>query len=552
MAASPLDDLATTLEIPQEYLLRYGRDKAKVDLAFLEGVEDDVTAGKRARGKLVLVSAITPTPAGEGKTTTSIGLADALRRLGKNAVLALREPSMGPVFGMKGGATGGGRAILEPEVDINLHFTGDFAAIAEANNLLAAAADNAVHFGTTDLDPRTISIRRAIDMNDRALRSIVVGLGGRTGGVPRESGFDITAASPVMAAFCLAGNLEDLRTRLGRIVVGYSSQGEEVSADTLGVTGAMVAILKDAFAPNLVRSAEGTPAFVHGGPFANIAHGCNSVVATRAAMNLGEIAITEAGFGADLGAEKFFDIVARTAGLSPDLTVVVATVRALKMHGGVSLEALDEPNVDALRAGIGNLKRHVQNLQEVFSTRVVVAINEFPSDTPEEVAAIGEEMAQFGVPVAPSRHFMEGGKGGVALARLVLNALEEEAAPCTFAYESEMSIEAKALAVVQRVYHGASVSFSAQARKQLRTLEEHGWGSGSICIAKTQYSFSTDPKALGAPEGFDVPIREVRLSAGAGFVVLIAGAIMTMPGLPRRPSACDIDVSPSGEVTGMH
>lgn len=552
MAASPLEDVVRSLDIPTEYVLRYGRDKAKIDSGYLQAINNDVIAGKRQRGKLVLVTAITPTLAGEGKTTTSIGLADALRHLGKNAVLALREPSMGPVFGIKGGATGGGRAILEPHVDINLHFTGDFAAIAEANNLLAAAADNAVHFGTVDLDPRTISIRRAIDMNDRALRSIVLGLGGRTGGVPRESGFDITAASPVMAAFCLACSLEDLRERCGRIVVGYSAQGEEVSADTLGVTGAMVAILKDAFSPNLVRSAEGTPAFVHGGPFANIAHGCNSAVATAAAMNLGEIAITEAGFGADLGAEKFFDIVARTSGFSPDCTVMVATVRALKMHAGVNLDALDEPNVDAVRAGIVNLKRHVRNLQEVFSTRVIVAINEFPTDTDAEVAAVEEEMAKLGVPATRSRHFVEGGKGGVALARLVLEVLGEESEPCTFAYEDAMSIEAKALAVVQRVYGGASVSFSAQARRQLRTLEAHGWGSAPICIAKTQYSFSTDPQALGAPEGFDVPIGEVRLSSGAGFVVLIAGAMMTMPGLPRRPSACDIDVSPSGEVTGMH
>nr|WP_240611257.1 formate--tetrahydrofolate ligase [Actinobaculum sp. 313] len=476
--------------------------------------------------------------------------------MGRRPVLALREPSMGPVFGIKGGATGGGKAQLTPAQDINLHFTGDFAAIAEANNLLAAMVDNALHFTTVDLDPRSVSIRRTVDVNDRALREIVVGLGGRTGGVPRESGFDITAASQIMATFCMASSLADLRDRLARIVVGRSSQGEPVTVDDLEATGALTAVLRDALAPNLVQTLEGTPAVVHGGPFANIAHGCNSVIATRAALALGDIAITEAGFGADLGAEKFFDLVSRQTGLTPALTVVVATVRALKYHGGVELAALEGENVEAVRAGVANLRQHVRNLQEVYGQHVVVALNQFAADTPAEIEEVRAAMARLGIEVALSCHYAEGSAGAQPLARAVIAALEEAGAARSekprLCYKDELPLAEKALAVVQRVYHGATVTFTAAARRELLRLEGEGRGHLPVCIAKTQYSFSTDPAALGAPEGFDVPIREVRLSAGAGFVVLISGSVMTMPGLPRRPSACDITVDDGGRIHGMH
>ena len=550
-------DVAAALGVPDEHVLVYGHGKAKIDLDYLRGLPE-------RDSRIVLVTAVSPTPAGEGKTTTSIGLADGLSRIGRRPVLALREPSMGPVFGIKGGAVGGGKAQVTPGDEINLHFTGDFAAIAEANNLLAAMVDNALHFGTHDIDPRSVAIRRSIDINDRALRSIVAGLGGRTGGVTRETGFDITAASQVMATFCMADSLADLGERLGRIVVGTSSAGEPVTAADLGAVGAMTAVLRDALAPNLVQTLEGTPAFVHGGPFANIAHGTNSVIATRAAAKLGDIVVAEAGFGADLGAEKYIDIVARQSGLAPDLTVVVATVRALKYHGGVALADLEAEDAGAVRAGSANLVRHCENLAEVFGQNVVVAVNRFAADTSAEIAAVEEAVAPLGVPAVLTDHFARGGEGALELARTVAEELAapQASAPQTsavpqassrtrYCYPSALPLAEKARAIVTRVYRGADVRFEPAAARELARLEEAGWGSLPVCMAKTQYSFSTDAKALGAPEGFTVPIREVRLSAGAGFVVLISGSIMTMPGLPKRPSACDIEVV-DGTIRGMH
>ncbi len=539
----PITEIARELGVDQEHVLRYGRDKAKIDLPHLMGLPE-------RDSKLVLVTAISPTPAGEGKTTTSIGLADGLRRIGVRSVLALREPSMGPVFGMKGGATGGGMAQLLPADEINLHFTGDFAAIAEANNLLAAVVDNALHFNTAQIDPRSICIRRAVDVNDRALRDVVVGLGGRTGGLTRESGFDITAASQIMATFCMAASLSDLQARLGRIMVGADFSGQCVCVDDLGISGALTAVLRDALAPNLVQTLEGTPAFVHGGPFANIAHGCNSVLATRAALKLGDVVVTEAGFGADLGAEKFIDIVTRDSGLEPDLSVVVATVRALKFHGGVPVGDLEREDTAAVRAGLPNLERHVRTLQEVFGQRVVVAINRFAADTEGEIGAIEEAMEARGVAVVLSNHFAHGGAGATDLAHAVMGALANPSRT-RYCYDESMSLAEKAEQVVRRVYWGGGVAFTAAARRELSRLEEQGWGNLPVCIAKTPYSFSTDPKVLGAPAGFEVPIREVRLSAGAGFVVLISGTIMTMPGLPQRPSACDISITPDGVIHGM-
>jgi len=557
IAVRPMRDVAAALGVPDEHVLVYGHGKAKIDLDYLRGLPE-------RDSRIVLVTAVSPTPAGEGKTTTSIGLADGLSRIGRRPVLALREPSMGPVFGIKGGAVGGGKAQVTPGDEINLHFTGDFAAIAEANNLLAAMVDNALHFGTHDIDPRSVAIRRSIDINDRALRSIVAGLGGRTGGVTRETGFDITAASQVMATFCMADSLADLGERLGRIVVGTSSAGEPVTAADLGAVGAMTAVLRDALAPNLVQTLEGTPAFVHGGPFANIAHGTNSVIATRAAAKLGDIVVTEAGFGADLGAEKYIDIVARQSGLAPDLTVVVATVRALKYHGGVALADLEAEDAGAVRAGSANLVRHCENLAGVFGQNVVVAVNRFAADTSAEIAAVEEAVAPLGVPAVLTDHFARGGEGALELARTVAEELAapQASAPQTsavpqassrtrYCYPSALPLAEKARAIVTRVYRGADVRFEPAAARELARLEEAGWGSLPVCMAKTQYSFSTDAKALGAPEGFTVPIREVRLSAGAGFVVLISGSIMTMPGLPKRPSACDIEVV-DGTIRGMH
>ena len=557
IAVRPMRDVAAALGVPDEHVLVYGHGKAKIDLDYLRGLPE-------RDSRIVLVTAVSPTPAGEGKTTTSIGLADGLSRIGRRPVLALREPSMGPVFGIKGGAVGGGKAQVTPGDEINLHFTGDFAAIAEANNLLAAMVDNALHFGTHDIDPRSVAIRRSIDINDRALRSIVAGLGGRTGGVTRETGFDITAASQVMATFCMADSLADLGERLGRIVVGTSSAGEPVTAADLGAVGAMTAVLRDALAPNLVQTLEGTPAFVHGGPFANIAHGTNSVIATRAAAKLGDIVVTEAGFGADLGAEKYIDIVARQSGLAPDLTVVVATVRALKYHGGVALADLEAEDAGAVRAGSANLVRHCENLAGVFGQNVVVAVNRFAADTSAEIAAIEEAVAPLGVPAVLTDHFARGGEGALELARTVAeelaapqasvpqtSAVPQASSRTRYCYPSALPLAEKARAIVTRVYRGADVRFEPAAARELARLEEAGWGSLPVCMAKTQYSFSTDAKALGAPEGFTVPIREVRLSAGAGFVVLISGSIMTMPGLPKRPSACDIEVV-DGAIRGMH
>lgn len=541
-ALRPISQIASDLGIPREDLRLYGEEKAKVSIAH--------SYPRKEQGKLILVTAISPTPAGEGKTTTSIGLADGLRILGKRSVLALREPSMGPIFGIKGGAVGGGRSLLHPKEDINLHFTGDFAAITAANNLLAAAIDNHLHQGNTlGINPREITFRRALDMNDRALRNIVIGLGGRTGGVPRESGFDITAASEVMATFCMADSLEDLATRLGRICVARTFAGEPVYASDLKVDGAMAAILADAFAPNLVQTYEGTPAFVHGGPFANIAHGCNSIVATQAALNYGEYVVTEAGFGADLGAEKFLDLLCRTRGWNPATTVVVATVRALKYQAGVARADLGLENVDALRKGMNNLTRHVENMRDVFGQKVVVAINQFADDTQAEINTIISAMEAIGIKAIPSRHFAEGGWGAKDLAAEVVASSESETL-AKFSYSESDSLEEKIAAVAKRVYHAGSVTYTNSARKELDRLEQEGWGSAGVCIAKTQYSFSTNPKALGAPSGHELVVREVRLSGGAGFVVALTGEIMTMPGLPKIPAAENISIR-DGRVTGI-
>ncbi|MEZ7897934.1 MAG: formate--tetrahydrofolate ligase [Flaviflexus sp.] len=540
---APISDVARQLGIPDEALFRYGHDKAKVDSRWVVGQEV-------GEARLVLVTAMSPTPAGEGKTTTSIGLADGLRKLGENAVLALREPSMGPVFGMKGGATGGGKASLHPEADINLHFTGDFAALSAANNLLVALIDNHLHHGNeSGLDPQSVTMRRALDVNDRTLRNIVTSLGGRANGVLRETGFDITAASQLMAILCLAESIKDLKERLARIVVGDSIDGEEITVGDLGFEGALVALLKDAFSPNLVQTLEGTPAFVHGGPFANIAHGCNSVIATKAALATGDIVITEAGFGADLGAEKFIDIKARQTGIKPDLSVVVATVRALKYHGGMGLDELEHENMDALREGIANLLKHVRNLQDIFGQTVLVAINQFASDRDSELEVIEQELAPLGVRVVTSSHFANGGEGARDLARAVLQELATPSAT-TFCYDDDTSLQEKALIVASKVYGAGAVTWTPAAKREILKLERRGYGNLPICMAKNQYSFAAE-KVLGAPTGHTIPIREVRLSAGAGFVVLIVGSIMTMPGLPARPSALDIDVV-DGEIVGIH
>lgn len=544
-AALPISDVADSIGIPDKALLRYGHDKAKVDRAWL-------AEQSNPNAKLVLVTAMSPTPAGEGKTTTSIGLADGLRQIGINACLALREPSMGPVFGMKGGATGGGKATIVPEAEINLHFTGDFAAIAQANNLLAALIDNHLHHGNAlNINPKTVSWRRAIDVNDRSLRDIVTGLGGPANGLVAQSGFDITAASEIMAIFCLAEDLDDLRERLGNIVFARNMDGDPVTVADLGVEGALTAVLKDALSPNLVQSLEGTAAFIHGGPFANIAHGCNSIIATRAALALGDVAVTEAGFGADLGAEKFLDLKCRKTGLAPDLAVVVATVRALKYHGGVDLKSLETENVEAVRAGMTNLFRHVENLQKIFGQKVVVAINAFATDTEAEMSAITEELAPLGVKAVPTTHFADGGAGATELAKVVMSEIEAHAGEkneAPRAYSDDLSLEDKAKTIVEKIYRG-NIAFTGPAKKRLAQLQEAGYGDLPVCIAKTQYSFATT-KLLGAPTDHTVEIREVRLSAGAGFIVLIAGAIMTMPGLSKAPAALGIDVT-DGEITGI-
>ncbi len=536
--------IAAKLGIDERYLERYGSHKAKVDYNLLR--EESHTPGK-----LVLVTAINPTPAGEGKTTTTIGLADALTSLGKKTCVALREPSLGPVFGVKGGAAGGGYAQVIPMEDINLHFTGDFHAIGAANNLLAAMLDNHIQQGNKlGIDPRRITWKRVVDMNDRQLRFVVDGLGGKANGTPREDGFDITVASEVMAVLCLARDIPDLKERLARIVVGYTYAGAPVTAGQLKAAGAMAALLKDALKPNLVQTLEGTPAFVHCGPFANIAHGCNSVMATRMAMALSDITITEAGFGADLGAEKFLDIKCRMAGIAPDAVVLVATARALKMNGGVAKTELNEENLTALEAGIPNLLQHASNLTEVFGLPVVVAINRHPTDTEAELALIKSCCEAQGIKAVLSEVWAKGGRGGVELAQEVLR-LVEQPSQLQFAYPDGASIEEAVEAVATRVYHADGVDFAPAALKQLATLKENGFGNLPVCIAKTQYSFSDDPAKLAAPRGFRIQVREVKVSAGAGFAVVLAGSVMTMPGLPKVPAAEKIDVDESGRITGL-
>ena len=544
-ALRPISDIARLAGIPADLLEQYGRHKAKVDLRWLRETA-------RPDGKLVLVTAITPTPAGEGRTTTTIGLADALRRLGKDAVIAKREPSLGPVFGVKGGACGGGYAQVVPMEEINLHFTGDIHAMTAANNLLAAMLDNHIQQGNAlNIDPRRVVLRRCMDINDRQLRSIVDGLGGKAHGVPREDGFDITVATEIMAILCLADSIADLKARLARIVVAYRYDDTPVTAADLKAQGAMTALLVDALKPNLVQTLEGTPAFIHGGPFANIAHGCNSVLATRMALKAGDYAITEAGFGADLGAEKFFDIKCRAAGLRPDAAVVVATVRALKMHGGLPKSALDTEDLAALRRGVPNLLRHISNIREVYGLPCVVAVNRFPTDTDAEIALLMERCAALGVRVCLSTVWADGGRGGTALAEEVVRLCQQGTRDFRFAYPLELSLEEKLRAVTQRVYGGRDIRLLPAAAKQLKRLEELGYGGCPVCIAKTQYSFSDDPTLLGAPEDFTITIKSAKISAGAGFVVALAGDIMTMPGLPRVPAAEKIDVDENGRISGL-
>ncbi len=542
----PIYEIAEKAGIPADYIEPYGKYKAKIDLAYLR-------ENRNKDGKLVLVTAITPTPAGEGKTTTTIGLSDGLSRIGKKVTVALREPSLGPVFGVKGGAAGGGYAQVVPMEDINLHFTGDFHAIGAANNLLAAMLDNHIHQGNAlGIDPRKITWRRCVDMNDRQLRNIVDGLGGKANGFAREDGYDITVASEIMAVFCLAESIDDLKLRLGRIIVGYTYDDRPVTAAELKAVGAMTALLKDALKPNLVQTLEGTPAFVHGGPFANIAHGCNSVIATRTALKMGEYTVTEAGFGADLGAEKFLDIKCREAGLTPDAVVVVATVRALKMHGGKPKTDLAAEDLNALEKGIPNLLRHVSNIRNVYHRPCVVAVNRFPTDTDNEINFIIEKCRALGVNTVLSTVWAEGGKGGEALAREVVRLCEQGSdEKFTFSYELEDSIVNKITAIVQKVYGGKDVAFLANAKKQIDRLEELGYGKLPVCMAKTQYSFSDDPAKLGAPEDFTVTVRNVKVSAGAGFIVALTGDIMTMPGLPKVPAAEKIDVSSDGIISGL-
>ena len=537
--------IAERAHIAPEYLEQYGRAKAKIDPALLR----DST---RERGKLILVTAINPTPAGEGKTTTTIGLADGLRRIGKDVSVALREPSLGPVFGVKGGAAGGGYAQVIPMEDINLHFTGDFHAIGAANNLLAAMLDNHIHQGNVlGIDPRSITWKRCVDMNDRQLRSVVDGLGGKMNGVPREDGFDITVASEVMAVLCLSTSLSDLRERLGRIIVGYSYSVEPVTASDLHAQGAMTALLRDAIKPNLVQTLEGTPAFVHGGPFANIAHGCNSVMATELSLRLSDYTVTEAGFGADLGAEKFLDIKCRAASLVPDAVVIVATVRALKLHGGLDRSALGEENIEALGRGIPNLLRHVSNIKNVYGLPCVVAINRFPTDTDAEIDYIISRCRELGVNTKLSTVWADGGAGGEELAREVVRLCESEQGGFEYSYGLELGIADKVRTVVRRIYGGEDIDITPAASKQIARLEELGFGGLPVCIAKTQYSFSDDPKKLGAPEDFRITVKNVRVSAGAGFIVVLTGDIMTMPGLPKSPAAERIDINENGHIVGL-
>jgi len=539
----PIFEVAKRAGIPENLLEPYGRYKAKLDARAL--------ADKPLRGKLVLVTAINPTPAGEGKTTTSVGLADALTSLGQSAMLALREPSLGPVFGVKGGAAGGGYAQVVPMEDINLHFTGDFHAIGAANNLCAAMLDNHIKQGNSlNIDPRRVVWKRCVDMNDRQLRNVVDGLGGIADGMPRQDGFDITVASEVMAVFCLASGIKDLKERLGRMVIAYTYDRKPVTVSDIHAEGAMTALLKDAIQPNLVQTLEHTPALVHGGPFANIAHGCNTVEATKTALRLADYVVTEAGFGADLGAEKFLDIKCRATGLAPSAVVLVATVRALKYNGGVAKADLNQQNVEALKEGIPNLLRHVDNIQTVYGLPVVVAINAFPTDTPEELALVEEECKKRGVNVVLSEVWAKGGKGGQALAEEVMRLCQTES-KLTFAYDVKDSLKQKITDIATKIYHADGVEFAPSAAKQLQQLEELGFGELPICMAKTQYSFTDDQTKLGAPENFKITVREVRVSAGAGFVVCLTGSIMTMPGLPKVPAAEHIDVLDDGRIVGL-
>jgi formate--tetrahydrofolate ligase len=541
-----ITEIAKKAEV-EKYIEQYGNYKAKIDLSLLADAKD------KKDGKLVLVTAITPTPAGEGKTTTTIGLADGMSLIGKKVTVALREPSLGPVFGVKGGAAGGGYAQVVPMEDINLHFTGDFHAITSANNLLAAMIDNHIQQGNQlGIDVRRITWKRCVDMNDRQLRFITDGLGGKVNGTPREDGFDITVASEVMAVLCLASSITDLKERLSRIVIGYNFKDEPVTCGEIGAAGAMTALLKDALKPNLVQTLEGTPAFVHGGPFANIAHGCNSVIATKTALKMGDYAITEAGFGADLGAEKFLDIKCRMADLTPSAVVMVATIRALKMHGGLAKTQLGEENLEALEGGIPNLLRHVSNIKNVYKLPCVVAVNRFPTDTDKEIEFVIEKCKELGVNVCLSTVWADGGKGGVELAKEVVRLCEEEDnSQFSFSYNAEDTIEQKIKDIVTKVYGGEDVAFLPAAKKQIAKLTEMGYGNCPICVAKTQYSFSDDPTKLGAPEGFTVTVRNVKISAGAGFIVVLTGDIMTMPGLPKVPAAMKIDVDEDGKITGL-
>ncbi|MBQ4040036.1 MAG: formate--tetrahydrofolate ligase [Oscillospiraceae bacterium] len=540
-----ISKIAEKAGIDDKYLEQYGKVKAKIDLSILEDMKD------RPDGKLVLVTAINPTAAGEGKTTTTVGLADGLRHIGKNSMVALREPSLGPVFGVKGGAAGGGYAQVVPMEDINLHFTGDFHAIGAANNLLAAMIDNHIYQGNDlGIDPRRITWRRCVDMNDRQLRFVVDGLGGKANGTPREDGYDITVASEIMAVLCLASDVVDLKNRLARIIVGYTYTGEPVTCGELKAQGAMAALLKDALKPNLVQTLEHTPALVHGGPFANIAHGCNSVVATRIAMKLGDYCITEAGFCADLGAEKFLDIKCRIAGLKPDAVVIVATVRALKLHGGLHKDELNNEDLTALEKGLPNLLQHVENITQVYKLPAVVAINRFPTDTDAEVELVRAKCKELGVNVALSNVWAEGGAGGVELAEEVVRICEEPN-DFTFAYGDELSIMDKIRAVAQKVYHADDVDFIGSSKAEAENLEKLGFGKLPVCMAKTQYSFSDDPKKLGAPKNFKISVRQIKVSAGAGFIVALTGDVMTMPGLPKRPAAERIDVDINGKISGL-
>ncbi len=537
-------EIAKTAGIDNKYIEQYGNAKAKLDLSILK--ESD-----KKDGKLILVTAITPTPAGEGKTTTTIGLADGLKRIGKNVMVALREPSLGPVFGVKGGAAGGGYAQVIPMEDINLHFTGDFHAIGAANNLLAAMIDNHIYQGNSlNIDPRRITWHRCVDMNDRQLRFVVNGLGGKVNGVPREDSYDITVASEIMAVLCLSSSITDLKERLKKIIIGYTYDNKPVTAGELNAHGAMTALLKDALKPNLVQTLEGTPAIVHGGPFANIAHGCNSVIATKMALKLGDYAVTEAGFGADLGAEKFLDIKCRVAGLKPSAVVIVATIRALKMHGGLAKTELNSENLVALEKGLPNLLRHVHNIKDVYKLPSVVAVNRFPTDTDKEIELVIEKCKELGVNVVLSTVWADGGKGGEELAKEVVNLCEKDN-DFTFSYSLEESIAEKIESVAKKVYGGDGVIFSDEAVKQIKTLEELGFSSLPVCIAKTQYSFSDDMTKLGAPEGFKITVRSLKVSAGAGFIVVLTGNIMTMPGLPKVPAAEKIDVDENGKISGL-